>query len=87
MEYYLLTAANVLGSAVWAYVISSACGIIATLNPSGVHYRQVMDEFNYFACAVGESSSGLCPLPCEPLERPAVLRPCAAGATRSCRAR
>ena len=34
---------------VWAYVISSGCGIIATLNPNGVHYRHMMDELNYFA--------------------------------------
>jgi hypothetical protein len=37
------------GSSVWAYVISSGCGIIATLDPSGVHYRHMMDELNYFA--------------------------------------
>ena len=34
LEYYLLTVASVLGSAVWAYVLSSSCGIIATLNPA-----------------------------------------------------
>ena len=39
----------ILGSSVWAYVLSSGCGIIATLNPNGVHYRHVMDELNYFA--------------------------------------
>ena len=38
-----------LGSAVWAYVISSACGILATLNPGQVRYRHNMDELNYFA--------------------------------------
>ena len=42
LEFYLLTAANVFGSAVWAYVISSACGIIATLNPTALHYRHLM---------------------------------------------
>ena len=39
----------VIGAFVWAYVISSGCGIIATLNPHRVHYRNVMDELNYFA--------------------------------------
>ena len=39
----------VMGSAVWAYVISSGCGIIATLDPNGVQYRHMMDELNYFA--------------------------------------
>jgi hypothetical protein len=34
---------------VWAYVISSGCGIIATLNPNGVQYRHTMDELNFFA--------------------------------------
>jgi len=37
------------GSIVWAWVISGACGIVATLNPQAVQYRQTMDELNYFA--------------------------------------
>ena len=38
----------VLGSSIWAYIIGSACGIIATLNPHLIEYRQTMDELNYF---------------------------------------
>ena len=48
-RYYAMMAMSVIGSAVWAYVISSSCGIIATLNPSVLHYRHLMDELNYFA--------------------------------------
>ena len=32
------------GSAVWAYIIGSICGIISTLNPVLVEYRTQMDE-------------------------------------------
>jgi len=39
-----------LGSSVWAYVIGSACGIIATLDPASIEYRQTIDELNFF-CA------------------------------------
>ena len=49
LEFYVQAAMLLLGSAVWAYVISSSCGIIATLNPSVLHYRHLMDELNYFA--------------------------------------
>ena len=38
-----------IGSCVWAYIISAGCGIIATLNPQGVEFRQTMDELNYFS--------------------------------------
>ena len=36
------------GSSVWAYVIGSSCGIIATLDPSRIEYRQTLDELNLF---------------------------------------
>lgn len=36
------------GSSVWAYVIGSACGIVATLDPAGIEHRQVLDEVNGF---------------------------------------
>ena len=63
-EYYFQSAMVILGSSVWAYVLSSGCGIIATLNPNGVHYRHMMDELNYFArekrCApAGEQTRAL----------------------------
>jgi len=37
-----------IGSSVFAYVIGSICGIISTLNPVQVQYRQTMDELNFF---------------------------------------
>ena len=49
LEYYVQTLMMLLGAAAWAYVISSGCGIIATLNPAQVEYRHMMDELNYFA--------------------------------------
>jgi hypothetical protein len=36
------------GSCVWAYVIGSGCGILATLNPALLEYRQQLDELNVF---------------------------------------
>jgi hypothetical protein len=36
------------GGGVWAYVIGSICGIISTLNPAKVEFRQTMDQLNYF---------------------------------------
>jgi hypothetical protein len=35
----------VLGSSVWAYVIGSACGIVATLDPARIEYHQTMVRF------------------------------------------
>ena len=37
-----------IGSAVWAYIIGSACGIIATLDPARIEFRQTLDEINFF---------------------------------------
>jgi len=34
------------GSAVWAYVIGNASGIVATMNQDGVHFHQTMDNLN-----------------------------------------
>ena len=36
------------GSSLWAYIIGSACGIIATLDPALIQYRQTLDELNFF---------------------------------------
>ena len=49
LEYYIQCLMMVLGSCVWAYVIGSACGILATLDPASTEYMNVMDELNYFA--------------------------------------
>jgi len=47
-EFFVQGLMLLLGSSVWAYVIGSACGIIATLDPARVEFRQTMDELNYF---------------------------------------
>ena len=49
LEYYTQAVMMLIGSSVWAYVISNGVAIFATLNPNGVHYRQMMDELNFFA--------------------------------------
>ena len=47
-EYFVQAAMMLCGSCVWAYVIGSGCGILATLNPALLEYRQQMDELNVF---------------------------------------
>ena len=47
-EFYIQSLMLLIGSSVWAYVIGSACGIIATLDPSRIEYRQTLDELNHF---------------------------------------
>jgi len=39
----------IVGSSVWAYVIGSACGILATADPAAILFRTQMDEVNYFS--------------------------------------
>lgn len=48
-EYYTFTFMSILGCGVWAFCISSACGILSTLDPHGIHFRHMMDELNVFA--------------------------------------
>jgi len=48
VEFYVMVGMLVIGSSVWAYVIGSACGIIATLDPAQIEFRQTMDELNGF---------------------------------------
>ena len=48
VEFYAQCIMLLIGSSVWAYVIGSACGVIATLDPALIEYRQTMDELNYF---------------------------------------
>ena len=47
-EYCLYTAMMIFGSFVWAWVIGSLCGIIATLNPHKTAFQNTMDELEYF---------------------------------------
>ena len=49
VEYYAHCLMMLVGSSIWAFVIGSGCGIIATLNPERIEYRQTMDQVNYFA--------------------------------------
>ena len=47
-EYVLYTAMMIFGSMVWAWVIGSLCGILATLNPHKTAFQNTMDELEYF---------------------------------------
>lgn len=38
----------ILGSSMWAYIIGSICGVIATLDPHGTEFKQTMDQLNFF---------------------------------------
>lgn len=49
VEYYVHCFMMLVGSSIWAFVIGSGCGIIATLNPERIEYHQTMDQVNYFA--------------------------------------
>ena len=48
-EFYVQSFMTLVGSCIWAYIISAGCGIISTLDPQGVEFRQTMDELNYFS--------------------------------------
>jgi hypothetical protein len=48
LEFYIQGVMMMSGSAVWAYIIGSACGIIATLDPARIEFRQTLDEINFF---------------------------------------
>ena len=48
-EFYVQALMLLVGSGVWAYIIGAICGIISTMNPVLVEFRQTMDELNYFA--------------------------------------
>ena len=48
VEFAIQATMLLIGSSVWAYVIGSACGIIATLDPAKIEFRQTMDQLNYF---------------------------------------
>ena len=44
----MMSVMMVLGSIVWAWVIGSLCGLLATLNPHQTSYRNMMDALNHF---------------------------------------
>ena len=47
-EFYMQSIMMIVGASVWAYVIGSACGLIATIDPALIEHRQTMDELNFF---------------------------------------
>eukprot|EP00397_Hematodinium_sp_SG-2012_P014665 GEMP01014916.1.p1 GENE.GEMP01014916.1~~GEMP01014916.1.p1 ORF type:complete len:724 (-),score=127.36 GEMP01014916.1:675-2846(-) len=46
-EFVVEIALMAMGSMVWAYIIGSASGLMANLDPYSVQYEQTMDELNY----------------------------------------
>ena len=47
-EFCALTGMMLVGSSIWAWVIGSLCGILATLDPHATAFRNLMDELNFF---------------------------------------
>ena len=47
-EYVLYLFMMLFGSMVWAWVIGSLCGILATMNPQATAFQNTMDELEYF---------------------------------------
>jgi len=47
-EYVALTSMMIFGSLIWAWVIGSLCGVLATLNPQATAFYNTMDELNRF---------------------------------------
>ena len=43
-----MTLFMLLGGVVWAYIIGSFCGVVATLDLHTTEFRQTMDELNHF---------------------------------------
>jgi hypothetical protein len=72
-EYFVQALMMLCGSCVWAYVIGSCCGILATLNPAVIEYRQTMDEArppierSSVACAVARTVA--CSMRARPAQR------------------
>lgn len=47
-EYIFVTVALLAGSTVWALIVGTICGIVATGDPHATEFKQKMDELNYF---------------------------------------
>eukprot|EP00747_Dinoflagellata_sp_TGD_P063441 gnl/TRDRNA2_/TRDRNA2_153450_c0_seq1.p1 gnl/TRDRNA2_/TRDRNA2_153450_c0~~gnl/TRDRNA2_/TRDRNA2_153450_c0_seq1.p1 ORF type:complete len:343 (-),score=24.35 gnl/TRDRNA2_/TRDRNA2_153450_c0_seq1:86-1114(-) len=45
-EYWLSTICMIIMATNWAYVVGSACGILSTLDPEGIQFKQTMDSLN-----------------------------------------
>ena len=48
IEYNYYVFSMLFGSMVWAWVVGSLCGILATLDPHGAAHKNTMDELNHF---------------------------------------
>ena len=48
LEYAFLTFILLTGCFFWAYVISTLCSLLATLDPHKTQFRNTMDELNHF---------------------------------------
>ena len=52
LEYAFLTFILLTGCFFWAYVISTLCSLLATLDPHKTQFRNTMDELNHFMVSV-----------------------------------
>ena len=47
-EYIFVTFMLLAGSTIWALIVGTICGIVATGDPHATEFKQKMDELNYF---------------------------------------
>eukprot|EP00451_Oxyrrhis_marina_P008677 CAMPEP_0204323840 /NCGR_PEP_ID=MMETSP0469-20131031/9749_1 /ASSEMBLY_ACC=CAM_ASM_000384 /TAXON_ID=2969 /ORGANISM="Oxyrrhis marina" /LENGTH=546 /DNA_ID=CAMNT_0051305385 /DNA_START=34 /DNA_END=1674 /DNA_ORIENTATION=- len=57
LEYTVGVVLMVIGASTWAYILGSACRIVASLDENGIEYRQTMDKINYMIKDSGLSDS------------------------------
>ena len=48
LEYIFVTFSLLAGSTIWALIVGTICGIVATGDPHTTEFKQKMDELNYF---------------------------------------
>mmetsp|Transcript_126002 Transcript_126002/g.288412 ORF Transcript_126002/g.288412 Transcript_126002/m.288412 type:complete len:649 (+) Transcript_126002:3-1949(+) len=46
-EYWVVNMFQILGGCCWAYIIGSACGVVANMDPYRLEFEQTMDALNY----------------------------------------
>jgi len=54
-EYLCCVFFMLIGGCIWAYIIGSACGVVASLDKHGIAFRNTMDQINYMI-----RDTGLC---------------------------
>ena len=47
-EFFLQGFMMLIGSSLWAYIIGSGCGIVATLNPAAEEHRRIVGQLNHY---------------------------------------